>query len=230
MTREEYRKRVKNIMINKNPYGQYHKQNFDLYEKLYDEMAPINSSIINNMPNAQIILSEEVYESLLAVNEVTNQTRKEIPFFLYGKEVSDNVIEFNEFMSSSNNRQSAEAHFDQNMINNLKDKVSDNLNNGFVVCHGHSHPPIGEFNENFSFGDFISYMEMNQNNQAFRNKQAELTSCLVTPKGDVNFVFYDNINDNFYRFTSVFVKDNQNNLRPVNCYGLNQEKQNINYL
>ena len=66
---------------------------------------------------------------------------------------------------------------------------------------------------------------MNQDNPVFKNKQVELTSCLVTSTGDINFVFYDNLNDNFYRFTNVFVKDKDNNMTPVNCYGLNQSQQ-----
>ena len=224
MTREQYVQKVKDIMINKNPYGMYHKQNFDTYSS-YGEMTPINSDIINNIPASQIILSEEVYEMLLAVQDVTNATNQEFPFFLYGKEVANNIIEFNEFMSSSNNRQSVEANFNANMIENLQKKVNDNLNNGFVVCHGHSHPPIGGFHQNFSLGDFTSYMQMNQDNPVFRNKQVELTSCLVTSTGDINFVFYDNQSNNFYRFTNVFVKDKDNNLKPVNCYGLNQEQE-----
>lgn len=61
--------------------------------------------------------------------------------------------------------------------------------------------------------------------QYFKNRQVELTSCLVTSTGDINFVFYDNANENFYRFTNVFVKDKDNNLTPVNCYGLNQADQ-----
>ena len=65
-------------------------------------------------------------------------------------------------------------------------------------------------------------------NAVFKNKQVELTSCLVTSTGDINFVFYDNQNDNFYRFTNVFVKDKDNNLKLVNCYGLNQEQQYYN--
>ncbi len=227
MTREQYIQRVKDIMINKNPYGMYHKQNFDTYSS-YGEMTPINSNIINNMPASQIILSEEVYEMLLAVQDVTNSTNHEFPFFLYGKEVADNIIEFNEFISSSNNRQSVEANFNANMIENLQKKVNSNLNNGFVVCHGHSHPPIGSFHQNFSLGDFTSYMQMNQDNPVFKNKQVELTSCLITSTGDINFVFYDNQSNNFYRFINVFVKDKDNNLKPVNCYGLNQEQQYYN--
>ena len=224
MNREQYSQRVKDIMIQKNPYGKYHQQNFDAYGS-YGEMTPINSNIINNMPNAKIILSDQVYEMLLAIQDVTNETYQEIPFFLYGKETSNNQIEFTEFVSSSNNRQNAEASFNQTMINNLQNRIKGNLNKGLVVCHGHSHPPIGSFHQNFSLGDFISYMQMNQDNSVFKNKQVELTSCLVTSTGDINFVFYDNQSDNFYRFTNVFVKDKNNNLMPVNCYGLNQSQQ-----
>ena len=224
MTREQYIQSVKDIMIHKNPYGAYHQQNFNTYGA-YGEMTPINSDIINNMPNAQIVLSEEVYEMLLAVQEATLSTNQEFPFFLYGKEVGNNQIEFSEFISASNNRQSAEASFNQTMIDNLQNRISGNLNNGLVVCHGHSHPPIGNFHQNFSLGDFTTFMQMNEDNPVFKNRQVELTSCLVTSTGDVNFVFYDNANKNFYRFTNVVVKDKDNNYRPVNCYGLNQGQQ-----
>lgn len=224
MTREQYMQSVKNIMINKNPYGAYHQQNFNTYGA-YGEMTPINSDIVNNMPNAQIVLSEQVYEMLLAIQEATNSTNQEFPFFLYGKEVGNNRIEFTEFMSVSNNRQNAEASFNDTMINNLQNRINGNLNNGLVVCHGHSHPPIGNFHQNFSLGDFTSFMQMNEENPVFKNRQVELTSCLVTSTGDINFVFYDNVNQNFYRFTNVVVKDKDNNLTPVNCYGLNQSEQ-----
>lgn len=220
MTREQYSQIVKDIMIHKNPYGEYHQQNFRTYGS-YGEMTPINSDILNDMPNATIILSEEVYDMLLAVQDVTNETNQEFPFFLYGKEITSNQIEFTEFISSSNNRQSTEAGFNQNMINHLEKKVYGNLNNGFVVCNGHSHPPIGSFHQNFSLGDFVSFMRMNQENLVFKNRQVELVSCLVTSTGDINFVFYDNTSENFYRFTNVFVK-RKNGLTPVNCYGLNQ--------
>lgn len=221
MTREQYKQSVKDIMINKNPYGAYHQQNFNTYGG-YDEMTPINSDIINNMPNAQIVLSESVYEMLLAVQDVTLSTNQEFPFFLYGKEIGNNQIEFNEFMSANNNRQNTSASFNQSMIKDLQNRINGNLNNGFVVCHGHSHPPIGDFHQNFSLGDFTSFMQMNEDNPVFKNRQVELTSCLVTSTGDINFVFYDNANQNFYRFTNVVVRGKDNNFTPVNCYGLNQ--------
>ena len=109
------------------------------------------------------------------------------------------------------------------MEKDLINKLNNNRYNGFVVCHGHSHSR-GNFSENFSLGDFTSYIQMNQDNQVFKTKQAELTACLVTSTGDINFVFYDNTSDNFYRFTDVFVKDKDNNLTSVSCYGLNQRE------
>ena len=114
MTREECKQKVKDILIYKNSYGIYHQQNFKTYEA-YGEMAPINSRIINDMPNAKIVLSDSVYEMLLAIQEATLQTNQEFPFFLYGQEIANNLIEFNEFISISDNRSSAEASFNQTM-------------------------------------------------------------------------------------------------------------------
>ena len=193
-------------------------------------MAPINSSIINDMPNAKIVLSNSVYEMLLAIQEATLQTNQEFPFFLYGQEIANNLIEFNEFVSVSANRSSAEASFNQTMINNLESKIKENSNRSFVVCHGHSHPPIGNFHQNFSLGDFTSFVQMNENNPIFNRRKVELVGALVTSTGDVNFVFYDNINQNFYRFTKVFVKNKDNKYMPINCYGLNQLQQEDNII
>lgn len=111
------------------------------------------------------------------------------------------------------------------MINDLQNRINGNLNNGLVVCHGHLHPPIGNFHQNFSLGDFTSFMQMNEDNPVFKNRQVELISCLVTSTGDINFVFYDNAKENFYRFTNVVVIGKDKNFTPVNCYGLNQAQQ-----
>ncbi len=73
MTREEYVEKIKEIMIKKNPYRRYHQENFTTYNNL-GEMAPINSAILNDMPSEKIILSWDVYQYLLAISEVTNET------------------------------------------------------------------------------------------------------------------------------------------------------------
>ena len=167
---------------------------------------------------------------LLAIQEATLQTNQEFSFFLYGQEIANNLIEFNEFISISDNRSSAEASFNQTMINNLESKIKENSNRSFVVCHGHSHPPIGNFHQNFSLGDFTSFVQMNENNPIFKSRKVELVGALVTSTGDVNFVFYDNINQNFYRFTKVFVKNKDNKYMSINCYRLNQLQQEDNII
>ena len=232
--RKEYLQKVKNIMTNprKNPYIRYHEQNFSTFN--YGEMTPINSDIIVNMPNARIILSEKVHESLLATKDVTVLKNVEIPFFLCGDEAYNEII-FNECIIDENilsgvNSQT-EANFSNEMLNRLQEKIEkntieENTNNEykFVVCHGHSHPPIGDFYQNFSLGDFTSYIEMNQENPVFNDKKVELVGCVVTADEDINFVFYDNIKNNFYRFLDVFVLDKENNYSRVNCYGQSQAK------
>ena len=226
MTREECVNKVREIMINKNPYGAYHKKNFvDYY--YYGENAPVNSSIISDLLSASIILEEDVYESLMAVVMATNETNQEFPFFLYGHEVEPNVIKFDTFVSSSKDRQSTSASFNQYMNNDLTTKVYQNLDSNYVACHGHSHPAIGELYNNFSLGDMASYVELNENNSVFKNKRAELISCLLTPNGDINFLFYDNVNQNFFRIPNVYVKEKGNNYRQVNSYGMNQEGQMV---
>lgn len=225
MSNQGYKKRVIEIMTNpnKNPYARFHQINFSNYS-FYNEETPINKDIINDMPQAKIILTREVYEHLLAIQEVTLSTNQEFPFFLYGYENARNQIEFKEFMSSSANRQSNAANFNSQMQKDLMNKINKNSNNNFVVCHGHSHPLIGDFCENFSLGDFMAYMEMNESNGVFKNKEVELTGCVVTPSGDINFVYYDNQVKNFYRFTNIYVREMDNTLTPVNCYGLNQRQ------
>ena len=85
MTREECIQKAKDIMINKNPYGRYHKYNFDTYN--YGKNTPINSDTITNMPSATIILSEKVYGFLQAIQDVTNEEKKKChSFYMGGKQ------------------------------------------------------------------------------------------------------------------------------------------------
>ena len=229
MTRDDYAKKVIEIMTTKGIYAQYHKENFDDYGYL-GEKCPISSDLITNMPyGSKIILSENVYKKLMNdIKDVTILKEKEIPFFLYGEEVEKNTIFFkNYYISKENNLVSDEADFSKDMIADLQDKIKKNINNSFVVCHGHSHPLIGAFHQNFSLGDFTTYMEMNQKNEVFREKKIELVGCVVTTTGDINFVFYDNKKQNFYRFTNLYVINKNNTLRPISCYSMNQANNNV---
>lgn len=219
--RQENIQNVKGILTTKGIYKDYHKQNFQNYD--YGEMSPINNDILNIMPNGTIILGEEVYQSLLAVQELTLTEGQEIPFWLYGKEIGNNQIVFDQFFSQSKNRFNAKAFYGNQMINDLTLKISNNNTNNFVVCRGHSHPQIGSYYENFSLGDLAGDIQFNQDNQVFRSKKIETVSCVVTLSGNINFLYYDNINQNFYRFNKVLVKNKDNTYTYVNCYDNKQQ-------
>lgn len=234
---ESYRKygnNVKNILISDERVGVYHKSNFDNYN--YGDMTPINSQIINDIPGGKIVLTEEVYDALMAVCDVTSDTNNEFPFHLYGKDLGNNNIEFSEFFSSSKKREITSVSFDEHILDSTMNKINKHLHeksvddstNKLVVAHGHSHPSIGSFYENFSLGDFCSYMYMNKENEIFNSRDVELVSCLVTPSRDVNFLFYDNQYEKFYRFINVVVRNKNNVEIPVDCYGIKHSNNRIN--
>lgn len=209
-------KKAKDILTT-GEYGRFHKANFENYN--YGDITPVNNDILNVIPKGTIILSDDVYQTLLAVQDLTADSGKEVPFFLYGREAGDNQIIFEEFYSKSSNRTSTEASFGEDMINNLTDKLKNNKSSNLAVCRGHSHPPVGPFCENFSIGDLAGDIQFNQDNEIFRTKKVEAISCVVAPSGDINFLYYDNVTNNFYRFTNVVVKSKDNKYTNVDCYG-----------
>lgn len=217
----EYAEKAKEILTTKGPYQEFHKQNFQ--NNNFGQMTPINNDILATMPKASIILSEDVYQTLLAVQELTLVDGKEVPFWLYGKEVGDNKIVFDQFFSQSNDRSNSAVSFGNQMINDLTTKVNNNQSDNLVVCRGHSHPQIGEHCENFSLGDLAGDIQFNKDNEVFRSKRVESTSCVIAPSGDINFLYYDNINENFYRFTNVHVQNKDNSYTKINCYKSGQQ-------
>ena len=54
--------------------------------------------------------------------------------------------------------------FNDEMVNYLEQRLNGGFHNGLVACHGHTHPPVGTFHQNFSLGDLTTYMQMNEEN------------------------------------------------------------------
>lgn len=217
MGAEKYLDKVKKIMIEKNPYGKYHETNFNNFN--FGTQTPINGEIINDMPNGKIFITEEVYENLMAVLQATNDTNKEYPFFLHGKEI-DNTVEFTGFYSRSSNNSNMEAAFNEDMIKHAEKQLEKNKNNGFVLCNGHTHPALTDYFENPSWWDLAAITYMKEDNEVFKKHEAEVLGCILTATGDLNFIFYDDKQENFYRFTNVYLKKQDNNIKRLNCYGI----------
>ncbi len=206
----DYAKKVYNILCRKGFHQKVHQENFTKFN--YGDMTPINDELLSVIPGGTVILAPEVYEAMRALGEATGESRKEFPFFLFGHEIDDNVVFFDEFFSQSSKREETSAHFSPAMVDYLSKKL---MTGNLVVCHGHSHPPIGQFYHYFSLGDFGAYVKMTEENNVFRNKEAQLMGCMVDCDGEFKFVHYDMEQENFYRFAKVYRKDNENKLQSL---------------
>ncbi len=226
MIRNDYLNQAKDILVNKNPYGKYHKENLEKYN--YGEMTPVNSDILLDMPTGyKIKLNEEVYEALDTVQSVTKEGKFEVAFLLFGQiDEATKEIFFNNASLSRKGSNSNVADF-EDILPDIEKYVNqvrkDKIKNG-IVCHGHSHPENSQFYKNFSLGDLTSYIEMNEVNTCFKNKEIELCSCLLED-GNYDFLFYDNNVKNFYKFNDVYAKDRYGYTKKLDCYNSKEKTQ-----
>lgn len=224
MNRQDYLNKAKQILINGNN-GQQHLENFQDFKNNGEE-CPIIGALLKDMDDygGLIILTSDVSKKLQIIHEVTNIRRIEIPFLLYGKEIQKNKILFNDIYIEQNSNQSRLASFGSNITKDLENRLNKN-NSNLVICHGHSHPPIGDYHKNFSHGDLASYIEMND---IVKNHNSQSVGAIVTSNGDFNFLFYDDQSQDFYRFTRILEQTENLDYVRLNCYG-KTFNQNINY-
>lgn len=215
-TKKETLEKVKEILMN-NSYKDYYKKNI---EGSFEETMSVNNNVLSVIGNGVVVLTEEVYQALLLVHKLTITKNEEIPFFLFGKEIGNNQILFNQFLLGNNN----EYFYKNQLIDNLSTKIDSADTNHLVICKGHSHPPIGLFYEHFSIGDLASDIQFEEENPVFERKKIELISCVITPSKDINFLYYDNKTQKFYRFSKVLVKNKNNMYTRISCYGDEHQK------
>lgn len=208
----EYLQKVRDILTTKGLYQDYQKENISDYDSY--ELSPIHNNILNILPNGIVILTEEVYEGLLDIHESTMVNKREIPFFLLGKETSNNQVLFNKIFIRSNN--------ETQLVDDLTSK-QDNIDH-LVICKGYSHPSNEMVYEHFSFGDLARNIQFIEENPTFKDKKIEVVSCVITPSKDINFLYYDSQKQNFYRFSKVMVVNKNNMYTRINCYGDSHQK------
>jgi len=218
MDREEYVKKAKNILESDRSMGQYHRLNFQNYN--YGENSPVNSKILTNMPHgSKVIIEEKVYEAMDVLAEVTNEDGKECSFLLTGQVEGQTAI-FDGLIMQGNDGNAHEAGFSKiapELSKFMEDVKRNNVKNA-IVCHGHSHPKVGQYYMQFSLGDLASYIQMNKDNEQYRDKEVELCSCLLTD-GEFNFLFYDNKTNNFYKFNNTYMRKKDGELVKLPSYG-----------
>ena len=181
----------------------------------------INNALLPRMPNPFcVIITENVYNVLDVVGDVTNTDGFEIPFVLTGyfdKEnkqviIDDGLVQHN---SESGRLEAIATHELEKYATDFvrSAKTAENK----VIAFGHTHPQVGNYYLNFSWGDVSGYIDTHeQNRDFFNNHNLSMLACLLTG-GNFNFLFCNN--EDTYRFDNVFVQRNNGDLEKLPAFG-----------
>ena len=88
----------------------------------------------------------------------------------------------------------------------LKTMIDENLDVRTVIAHGHSHPNISPFYQNFSLKDLASYVCLTEIVEDFKLKNMQLVGCLVLPEGQVKFAYFNPSDNKFYDFEKIEIE------------------------
>ena len=232
MNREEARSKAVGLLLGDNiPNNDFYADTFMSHNYGDPEMTPISPLYMNNVNlEHDIVLTEEVYNDLHKIKDITEQTNNEVPYLLLGEEQINGSVLFDTVLSTyePSNRTSANfSKLNQSLNDYIKAIEAGHYNNGKkqVVCHGHTHGK-SSVSDNFSFGDLISYIQMTNSHPIFKSREVETIGMLLPPSGDYNFIMYENNPhyEGFYTFPKVYVKENNGVLHSLPAY------QNGNYL
>ncbi len=232
MNRDEARNKTVDLLLgDKNPNANYYASLFEQYNYGDAEMTPISPAGFGHVNiNNNVVITEDAYRKLVEIRNITLQTGREVPFFIFGEEKPNGTVWLDTVVSTYKPSTRTIANF--SAINHILDKYLNDIKSGVynngnkqVVCHGHTHgkTPVSD---NFSFGDMISYVQFNNAHPMFKNRQIETMALLMPPSGDFNFIMYENNPqyEGFYTFPNVYLRYDNSNAVMLPAY------QNGNYL
>ena len=175
---------------------------------------PVKVSMLGIVPQGKVILSSDVAMFLGAVDDATKETGREIAFVLFGK-TQGQVVYIDNYIADGVS-DSMSAHFSPAINSALQNYINASRKDGTdIVVHGHSHPKLGSYYNNFSLGDMEAYTEFREANNVFNSNKIWLSSCLVVD-GNFNFLFYDG--NDYYKFNEVYEKLPDGGLKKLKCY------------
>lgn len=158
------------------------------------------------LSTSRIVFNRSVWETLQNIMITTQVDTKEIGFLLVGKEFLPNQVYFSEVILSDAPLKSNVTDFGEEITYFLKTVIDENLDIRCVIAHGHSHPNISEFYQNFSLKDLAGLVELTFSVEDFKLKNMQLVGCLVLPEREVKFVYFNPSDNKFYRFKNIEVE------------------------
>lgn len=176
-------------------------------------MCPVKTSMLGVVPQGKVILSPDVAMFLDIVDDVTKEGR-EVAFLLFGK-TQGQVVYIDNYIANGLG-DSTSANFSPEITSALQSFINSSKKDGTdMVVHGHSHPKLGRYYNNFSLEDMEGYTKFRELNEVFNSNKIWLSSCLVVD-GNFNFLFYDG--NDYYKFTEVYEEQSDGNLKRLKCY------------
>lgn len=160
-----------------------------------------------HLKNSRIVIKKEVWEALQNIALTTQIDTKEVGFLLYGKEFLPNQVYINNIELSTSPLKSIKVEFDQNITENLKIKIEENLDERTLVAHGHSHPKISDDYDKFSLKDLSNLVELTYQVEDFKTKEMQLIGCLVTPDLPIKFIYYNPETNKFLDFERIEIEE-----------------------
>lgn len=179
-----------------------------------EDHYPVKASMLGVVPQGKVILLPDVAMFLGAVDDATKETGREIAFLLFGK-TQGQVVYIDNYIADGLS-DSMNAHFSPEINSALQNYIDASGKDGTdIVVHGHSHPKLGSYYNNFSLGDMEAYTEFREANNVFNSNKIWLSACLVVD-GNFNFLFYDG--NDYYKFNEVYEKLPDGGLKKLKCY------------
>lgn len=172
-----------------------------------ERTIPVEEITFDHLKNSRVVFRKEVWEMIENIALTTQVDRKEIGFLLYGKEFLPNQVYFYKIAISDAPLKSIETEFGQKITEELKQTISENLDERTVVAHGHSHPKISEKYQYFSLGDLTCLYELTEKVPDFLKKEMQLVGCLVTPDKPIQFMYYNPDDHKFYDFERIEIEE-----------------------
>ncbi len=166
-----------------------------------------------------VILTQDVYETLKMIGDISNEKNFEVPFLLFGKiEEDTGFVVIDDVEADRSSGEWAEAVFTEK-LNSVYAQYLQNAKpqENKIVFQGHSHPAANNgYYLNYSLGDVNAYKTMRDSQFT---KNVSIGGCLLTG-GNYNFVFCDG--NDVYRFDNVFVQDKNGELTQLPAFGPDQ--------
>lgn len=185
----------------------------------YGLNTPIDAKRLQDVPMGKVVLSQEVFEQLLKVNDESEKAGAEFSYLLTGT-TEGQTVKFDNIIWCRNQGNRAEADFTP-LLGNLNAYVKSAQQIGeknAIVCNGHTHPKqLSRYAEDFSLADMAGFMQMKEDNAVFKNGDIELCSGIMSDL-NFNFCFYDDRMQDFYKFNDVVLELENGEQMPLSCY------------